>query len=273
MFSAFTAILFLFVQTAPADSQEAHFETSLLSVIRAVSRGEAKKALLFYETRAVRSEELAKSGESPGENWEAASRSYREAAASANYLGNFQKAIDYGERALALAEKLENPRLKATAISTLVGAHRRARNFDKMSALIELGFQAAEAWPRNSPTWIWWQGVFHLHRGRDFSRRGEYEKAARDFEEVIGFEKEFLTRTSELHQRVADRREHARTMMLLGYGALGRTYLTMGKLDEALNTFQSGLDRATESNRLVRCWPRRALGGPILLDGWARTGA
>jgi hypothetical protein len=107
MFSAFTAILFLFVQTAPADSQEAHFETSLLSVIRAVSRGEAKKALLFYETRAVRSEELAKSGESPGENWEAASRSYREAAASANYLGNFQKAIDYGERALALAEKLE----------------------------------------------------------------------------------------------------------------------------------------------------------------------
>ena len=52
MLTAAIVILFLILQTATAGSQEPHFETSLLTVYRAISQGKIKKALLFYETQA-----------------------------------------------------------------------------------------------------------------------------------------------------------------------------------------------------------------------------
>jgi hypothetical protein len=91
-------ILLLIVQTASAASEEPHFETSLISVVRAVSRGEAKKALLFYENRAGYFEDLARSGESSDSWWTQAARAYREASNAAHFLGDLHKAIVYGEK-------------------------------------------------------------------------------------------------------------------------------------------------------------------------------
>jgi tetratricopeptide (TPR) repeat protein len=131
MWPAALLILFLFLQTGTAGSQEPQFETSLISVYRAISRGEIKKALLSYDTQAHHFEDLAKSTEHPEFYWDALARAYREASNSAHYLGNLQKAIIYGERALALAEKLGDSRLKLMALSSLQQAFQSTRNFTK----------------------------------------------------------------------------------------------------------------------------------------------
>lgn len=72
---------------------------------------------------------------------EAAGRAYREASNAAHFLGNLQKAIVYGEKALALSEELGNPRLKLATLSSLVWAHRSARDFTKVEELIELALK------------------------------------------------------------------------------------------------------------------------------------
>jgi tetratricopeptide (TPR) repeat protein len=245
-------LAFLLLHAEIAEPQGFEFETNMISTYRAISRGEATKALLHYESRAVEFENLAKSSDSPRPYLEEASRFYRQAAASANYLGHLQKAVDYAERALVLAEKLEDPRLNLTALSTLVGAHRRTRNFEKMPSLIERGFSRARKFPAGSANWLWWHGVFHLHRGRDFRQRGEYQEAARDFEEVIRLKTEFLNGVSALDRRAQERREHARIGIVeRGVGGVAKGKTVSYALSDG-KTIQKVTDVVAGSGAVVR---------------------
>ena len=235
------AVLLVFIQTTTAGSQEPYFETSLISVVRAVSQGEAKKALLFYEKQAGYFENLARSTESTHRWWEEAARAYREASNTAHFLGDLQKAIVYGEKALALTEKLGHRRLKLATLSSLVWAHGSGRNFAKVKELIELAFKVTKELPQNTLDWLWWHGVFHLHRGQDFKRRQEFDKAIEDFEQSIHFKNEFLKTLPG-----GDRKELARTNMLAAYSGRGDTYLSVGNYDQALDAYQRGLEAAKE---------------------------
>ena len=240
------ALAFQFLQTATAFSQEPHFETSLISVYRAISRGEIKKALLSYETQAHQLEDLAKSTEHPEFYWEALTRAYREASNSAHYLGNLQKAIVYGERALALAEKLQNPQLKLMTLSSLQQAFQSTRNFTKAIELTELGLQIAQGLPPNSTNRLWWDGVYYVKRAQHFRRQGQYEKAVEDYQDALDFKKEYLKRVAEGGGRLEHRREHARISIALAYWALGITYVSMGKPDRALESYQNGLEEVEQ---------------------------
>ena len=240
------AISVLILQTGTAGSQERQFETSLLTVFRAVSRGEAKKALLYYENRARYFDNLAESSESPDGLWTEAARTYREASNAAHFLGNLQKAIDYGEKALVLVEKRRPRALKLAILSSVVWAHRSARNFTRAGELIGVALELSKEWPENSLNWMWWHGVFYLHRGQDFRRLREFEKAIEDFERVIQLKNEFLRAISSGARLDEDRKEHARTNMLFAYGGLGDTYLSAEKYDQALDAYQRGLDVAKE---------------------------
>jgi CHAT domain-containing protein len=237
-------VLLLFLQTVSAGSQEPHFETSLVSVYRAISLGEIKKALLFYETQARRFEDLAKSTEDPKFYWEALARAYREASNSAHYLGNLQKAIFYSESAFALAEKLDDPQLKLMTLSSLQQAFQSTRNFTKSSELTERGLQIARGFSANSMRRLWWDGVYYVKRAQHFSRQGEYEKSVKDYQDALHFKKQYLKMVAEGGGR--RRSEHARISLALAYWGLGSTYASMGKLDHALESYQTGLKIADE---------------------------
>ena len=240
------AISVLILQSGTAGSQERQFETNLLTVFRAVSRGEAKKALVYYESRARYFDDLVRSSESPDGLWTEAARTYREASNAAHFLGNLQKAIDYGEKALVLVEKRRPRALKLAILSSVVWAHRSARNFTRVDELIEVALKGAKEWPQNSLNWMWWHGVFYLHRGQDFRRRHEFEKAVEDFDQVIRLKSEFLKAISSGGRQDDDRKEHARTNMLSAYAGLGDTYLSVAKYDQALDAYQRGLDAGKE---------------------------
>ena len=244
MLLAATVILFLLLQTVTAGSQEPHFDTSLISVYRTVSRGESKTALLLYEAEARRFEDLAKSGESPARHWELASHSYRGASDSARFAGNFQKAIVYGDKALALAKKVDLLRPKLMAISSLEQAYRGIRNFAKAKEFTELGLEVAQGFPPNSINRLWWDGVFYVKRAQDFRHQGEYESAVEDYQDALNFKKEYLERVSERRVQVEDRRDHAQISIVLAHAGLASLYLSMGKLDEALESYRTGLEAA-----------------------------
>jgi CHAT domain-containing protein/lipopolysaccharide biosynthesis regulator YciM len=244
MLVAIATLSLLFIGTGTAGSQEPHFDTSLISVYRAISRGEIKKALLFYEAQAHGFEDLAKSTERPESYWEALARAYREASNSAHYLGNFQKAIVYGERALALAEKLDDPQLKLMTLSSLHQAFQSTRNFTKASEFTERGMQIAQRLPPNSTNRLWWDGVYYAKRAQHFRRQGEYEKAVKDYQDALNFKKEYLKRVATGGGRLEQRREHARISIALAYWNLGITYLSMGDLDGALESYKIGLAQA-----------------------------
>lgn len=93
---------------------------------------------------------------------------------------------------------------------------------------------------------MWWHGVFYLHRGGDFRRRGEYDKALEDFSQAIHLKNEFLKTIPGVGRQVENRKETARTNMLSGYAGRGETFLSVGKYDHALDAYQSGLEVAQE---------------------------
>lgn len=244
MLGLIAIILLVVFQTVAA--QEPEPESNLVSVFRAVSRSEGKKTLLLFENRASRHEQLANAGEMPSQNWELAARAYREASHLAHFLGDLQKAISYGERAYALAEKLQNRHIKLASLSSLASAHRRTRNFAKVDHYVEVGFKVANELPAQSLDWMWWQGVFHLQRGRDYRRLKEYEKAVQDLDQTIHLKQESLKTIPGTGQEVENRKEQGRTNILLAITARGDAYLAWGKYDQALESYRKGLELAKE---------------------------
>ena len=143
-----------------AESAQPAFETSLTGARRATSAGEARKALRHFETQAAEFEQGAKSDNSPQVYLELASRAYREASNTAFFLGDLQKALDYGEKAFALASEIDNPNLKLTALSSLHQANRDLKNVSRARELIELGLELAQNFSPGSMNRTWWEAVF-----------------------------------------------------------------------------------------------------------------
>ena len=240
-------IVLLAIPSTSGAAQPA-FETSLTGARRAISAGEAKKALRYFETQAAKFEESARSEEAPRASLEAASRAYREASNAAFYLGDLQKAVDYGENAFALATEVDNPRLKLTAISSLHRAHRDLKNASRARELIELGLKIAQEFSPGSIDRVYWEAVFYAARSSDFRALREYQKAIEDAQRSISLYEDFLSTMPDSGRRSQSRRETAITHMALLYGRLGRTYLAMGKTEDALKQYQRGLEFAERGN-------------------------
>ena len=216
----------------------------MIGVYRAVSQGESKKALIYYETQASRYEVLGKSSESPEGYRRAAAQAYREASNAARHLGDLQKAIDYGARALKLAEGIDNANLKLAAISSLEQAHRSTRDFAKAAEFISYGLELARQFPDNSLNRLWWDGVFFVKRAQEHNRQRRYQKAIEDFQDAITFKQDYLSRVAERVKNIDDRREHAQISLTLAYRALGDAYSSMGNPDRALASYQIGIEAA-----------------------------
>jgi tetratricopeptide (TPR) repeat protein len=241
-------LIVLLAFSSIGESAQPTFETSLTGARQATSAGEAKKALRYFETQAAKFEQSARSEETPRASLEAASRAYREASNSAFFLGDLQKALDYGEKAFALGSEIDNPRLKLTAISSLHRAHRDLKNASRARELIELGLKIAQELSPGSINRVYWEAVFYAARSSDFRAQREYQKAIEDAQRSISLYKDFLSSMRDSRRRSESRKETAITNMALLYGRLGRTYLAMGNTDEALKQYELGLELAQRGN-------------------------
>jgi tetratricopeptide (TPR) repeat protein len=130
------------------------------------------------------------------------------------------------------------------AISSLEQAHRGTRNFAKAKEFTELGLQVVQGFPPNSINRLWWDGVFYAKRAQDFRHQREYERAVKDYQDALKFKEEYLERVAERLQQVEDRRAHAQISIVLTHAGLASLYLSMGKLDAALESYRRGLEGA-----------------------------
>ena len=240
--SACAGALLLALLPIAAASEETFYETSLVASRRATTLGQARKALRFYETRAAQYENLAIGEENRQAALEFESRAYREASNAAFFLGDLQKARDHGERALAFSNEVDNPRLKLNVLSSLHQVYRDIRDFPKAREIIEVGFKTTEGFSPKSFHRIWWEGVFYVYRGSDSRRRGEYQRALEDYQRALDLKTEYLkTIPPNTGEWGVQRTEHARTSIVLTYARMGQAYLSMGKLNQALEYYEKAL--------------------------------
>ncbi len=204
------------------------FQPSYGTSYGALSRGELKETLASYEVQAQEAEKSAAVSWFPQFYWGNATIAYVEASRLAQWSGQFQKGITYGEKALQVAEKSKEPVHQINAIHMLIDAYSRVRNFEKARNLIDRGLAIVNTNPQ-----IGYRGALYWRLGNDLMRRGEYENA------VYAFSQSFdlgLIRTEEMKASV-----------ILRVTSLGSAYRLAGKLPEALEQYQRAFN-------LIRDW-------------------
>lgn len=99
----------------------------------AIGRGKVDDVLRFRETKARDGEQMR--------DWVLASNAYRLASQAAKISGQYQKAIDYENKAVEMGERAGNYVLQARGIIQLVLMHNLVRQTDMVKALLEKGFE------------------------------------------------------------------------------------------------------------------------------------
>ena len=154
---SFNSGLFMGVLLISSACAAPKFDASNASLRSALLRGEIKEALAYYEAEAQEAEKDSA--------WGTAVGAYLQAADAAEFAGQLQKAIAYGEKALDIAHRtnapvfgranlrtLQPPPLpELSVIESLARIYQSVRDFDKARALAERGLALLKKNPSGSP--------------------------------------------------------------------------------------------------------------------------
>lgn len=111
---------------------------------------------------------------------------------------------------------------------------------------MELGLKVAKELPSDSMDRLWYDSSFYRYRGDEFRQQQDHERASEAYRQSIKLKEEYLTKFSGDGPRAKDRVEVAQTLLLNAHVSLGGTYVAMGKLNQAFETYQTGLVKAKE---------------------------
>ena len=195
------------------------YQPSYATSYNALLRRELAEALAAYETQGQKAEKNAAASWFPTHDWGTASVAYAEASRLAQWTGQLQKAIIYGQKALDAAEKSKATQHQVFAIHILIEAYTHVRKFDKARELIDQGLAVINANPG-----VGYRGTFFLQLGNDLLRRREFEAA------VYAYSQSF--------ELGVIRTEAMKASVVLRYNRRGDAYLGAGKLDEAQEDYQ-----------------------------------
>ena len=227
------------------------FDGSNASLRSALLRGEIREALAYYETEAQEAEKDAA--------WGAAVVAYLQAADAAEFAGQLQKAIAYGEKALDIAHRtnvsmiargnrsgtlLLPPLPELSVIESLARIYQSVRDFDKARAVAERGLALLKNNPSGEPyTRMARESSLYEVLGNDDLRRGDYAKAidnllqAADLRRAHSSDRRALRRSMYKTERV----ENSETLLTGSLVALARAYRLAGQFDNAVESYQDAL--------------------------------
>jgi CHAT domain-containing protein len=219
------------------------------STIEAIARGEAREALIALEAQGMEAEKNAASSASPQRYAAEAASAYREAARAAQSLGQLQKAIAHGSKALEMAEKAKDAALQAGAIYQLQQSYRAVGNHAKAREWLDKGIEVAKQIPAEGTRRFSHAG-FLRELGIDLLRQGKREEAIRYsseslrlLEEHLAFLKSRPGVRAKFPQAVAQT-EHNLVYTLF---RLGIAYQRSGKVDDGIRAYERGLSTIKES--------------------------
>jgi CHAT domain-containing protein len=232
--------IFLFPSWAAGQNK---YEPNSASIIEAIGRGEAREALAALEAQGAEAEKNAASSSSPQRYWEQASSAYREAARAALILGQLQKAVSHGSKALEMAERAKNLALQAGAMYQLQQTYRSIGNDAKAREWVSKGIETAKQ-IRDEGRRRYMMANFLRELGTNLLREGKREEAIQSMSEAHQlFEQHLAFLQSQSSKQSSRAQAITQTQQSLVYTLfrLGVAYQRAGKIDEGINTYEKGL--------------------------------
>ncbi len=238
--------LFALLLLASCAAEQPKFEATLASTRRALVSGEIKEALAHFESQAREAEASAASAWFPQEYWEAATAAYREASRAAFFAGQLQRSIAHGEKALEIARKTNEPRLKLWAVDQLIQVYSAVRNFDRARQFTKEGFEVVTELPPNTNPRISWEGALYYKLGLDLMRQREYDKAIDAISRSVNLHENYLADLRSWRTPNLTLLRTETSTLLVRLTDLGAAYRQAGKLDQALEQYERAFNVINE---------------------------
>jgi len=240
------ALLGILLASSPA-SPELKFGTGGGSIKKALREGKIEEALAYYEFIAAESEKKASTNGSR-EDWTAASEAYSAASHAARYLGDLQKANDYGYKALEIAQKIRNAAQEVNAINKLVGVYAILRDWETVRELVGGGLEILRKKSTEIDMHLSFEAVFNLRSGESFIHQRRFEGAVPKLSKSLALFEAYLSKLQRLegNKQKSIKIENQRGLIVWSHVLMGRAYHGMGKLKHAMDQLQEGLRRIQE---------------------------
>ena len=236
-----------------ARSQE-KFKTGVSHVRKALREGKIEEALASYVTQARDAEEKALTAESPQQYRKLASSAYATACQAARYAGHFQKAINYCEKGLEIAQKTGDPRtqVKAIGLTVLTYTQKWVGRYKEADRLIDEGFKLVISEPFRSDPWsLRSEAYLYYLRGKILNKQQKYGKAIPLLTKSIYLREAYIAKhlVSEKGNQRSMRTE--RNGVVLSLRSLAEANRKLGEVEVALKQYQRALS-------LVKKWELRS---------------
>jgi CHAT domain-containing protein len=224
-------LLFVFAGSSPmgfAQSDDVNRERTYINGL--IAKGSISEAIAYVEGEAVAAENAKR--------WDRASLMYTEAAQTAGFAGQLQKALGHANKANEAAIAGKNPYFRAGAIGAIVGALQRLGKYEDVRRWLLLRLEIVPQiqhpeWRRGS------EAGAHAALGQDFMRTREFEKAIEHLSYSVQVREgivSFLQRIgANIHLPVN------RNFLANQMNGLGEAYLRAGRLDEAIQNYERSL--------------------------------
>jgi CHAT domain-containing protein len=218
--------------------EQSKYRADSVSTREAIAKGEAREFLSAMEAQGLEAEK--------SKNWGQAATAYNEATWAAQASGELQKAISYAGKALDMAQKASDKELQVRAVFFLATVYRGLGQHAKAREWTEKGIDVTkQLYPGNLK--LAYEGHFYRLLGQDFLRGGELQKAIEHLSYSLQVQEERLTffRTRARSNRGAI--ETSLHLVILSLNNLASAYQRVGKVEEAIKTYERGLGLIKET--------------------------
>src|SRR2546427_1446220 len=207
--------------------------------------GKAGAALSQFEAEASEAEGK--------QDWENAASAYYQASRVARTIGQLQKSISYGNKAIETAAKARNPIVQARAAYILTRAYRqlgqKAKSRELLEKGIEISKQISQAVPKQNI-----QSRLYTELGMDFLRQRETQKGIEYISYSLQLQEAQLTflksrrgKSGDPYQRI----QNTQATIVGTLDRLGTAYQQAGDTEEAIKAYAKGIAIIRESGLKV----------------------
>jgi CHAT domain-containing protein/Tfp pilus assembly protein PilF len=227
LLTVFFAALFL----AGSAAGQQKFEPTVDGRRQAITRGQAKEFLAAMEVLGLEVEK--------NQRWSEASSAYSQASFVARSVGQLQKAISHGTKAVELAQKANDPRLQSLAMSFLALAYADVGQPDKEREWLKKGLEATKQFQGNKEIL---EARLYRQLGQNYLSQRETKEAI----EYLSYSVQALDARLTFLKYQARRRtpqgiQETEAQIFNGLSQLGTAYLQTGNPQEAIKAFERGM--------------------------------
>lgn len=169
---------------------------------------------------------------------------------AARDIGQLEKSIAYGEKALETADNIKGfvwlctgcvdqlPAIKIRALTSLANGYKSVRSFAKARGLIERGLDLVQEIPSDTPSKVSSESSLYRDLGQELMRAGEYTKAIEALSASVYLRENYLAGFRWNFDHSAADLKSARINFLNIQTLLGNAYSQSHESEQALEQYQ-----------------------------------